>query len=161
MTAALEHPCHFGKLCPWMALERPNVLLITSHDVGPHLGCYGVPTVHTPNLDRLSAEGVRFTNTFCSAPQCSPSRASIATGRYPHSNGVMGLCHGLFRFDLHPGERHLARLPEGASVRKELLSTLHAWMRETRDPLLEGVPPSPMHHMALTSLSTGEVCEET
>jgi N-sulfoglucosamine sulfohydrolase len=89
---------------------RPDVFVITCHDMGRHLGCYGVRTVRSPNLDRLASSGARFDAAFCSAPQCSPSRASLATGRYPHSHGVMGLAHGSFGWDLNPGERHVAAL---------------------------------------------------
>lgn len=72
--------------------HQPNILLITVHDLGTYLGCYGWdPALHTPNLDRLASQGVRFENHFCTAPYCSPSRGAIATGKYPHVNGLMGL----------------------------------------------------------------------
>jgi len=71
---------------------RPNILLITAHDLGTHLGCYGWdPALSTPHLDGLAAEGIRFDNHFCTAPYCSPSRGAIMTGKYPHVNGMMGL----------------------------------------------------------------------
>jgi arylsulfatase A-like enzyme len=71
------------------APERPNVLLIVSDDQGYHdLGCYGGSDVRTPNLDRLAAGGVRLTSFYVSWPACTPSRASLLTGRYPQRCGT-------------------------------------------------------------------------
>ncbi|HKC19582.1 MAG TPA: sulfatase [Candidatus Dormibacteraeota bacterium] len=77
-----------------------DVVVMTTHDIGRHLHCYGRGSVLSPHLDALAAEGVRFANAFATAPQCSPSRASLATGMYPHSNGVMGLAHRGFDWEL-------------------------------------------------------------
>jgi len=63
------------------------------HDLGQFLCCYGQEWINSPNLDRLASEGIVMESMFCTAPQCSPSRASIMTGCYPHSNGMMGLAH--------------------------------------------------------------------
>ena len=71
--------------------KRPNILLITSEDNGPHLGCYGDPYVRTPHLDKMAAEGTRFANAYVTQAGCSPSRASIFTGLYTHQNGQIGL----------------------------------------------------------------------
>ncbi|MFN4228033.1 MAG: sulfatase [Candidatus Ratteibacteria bacterium] len=68
------------------------MLHIITHDTGRYIGCYGAG-VKTPNIDKLAEEGVIFTNYFCSAPQCSPSRASMFSGLMPHNNGVYGLAH--------------------------------------------------------------------
>jgi arylsulfatase A-like enzyme len=63
---------------------NPNIVLILADDLGINdLGCYGRKEHHTPNLDRLAAEGMRFTSAYCAQPICSPSRAAILTGRAP------------------------------------------------------------------------------
>ena len=70
-------------------LQRPNILLIVSDDQGYHdLGCFGGTDVKTPNLDRLAAGGVRLTSFYVSWPACTPSRASLLTGRYPQRCGT-------------------------------------------------------------------------
>lgn len=68
---------------------RPNILVIMSdqHARGK-LGCYGDPLVRTPNLDRLAAQGMRFSNAYCPAPLCVPSRMSFMTGRRPSGNRI-------------------------------------------------------------------------
>lgn len=81
--------------------DRPNILFITCHDLGRHLGCYG-RSAPSPEIDRLSHEGVTFDNYFVCSPQCSPSRAAITTGRYPHRTGVMGITSiGDWKMDSH------------------------------------------------------------
>lgn len=62
-------------------LIRPNILIMMSDNHSwNHLGCYGDPVIKTPTIDRLSEQGIRFTNAYCSAPSCSPARASMLTG---------------------------------------------------------------------------------
>jgi len=68
---------------------RPSVLLITLDTVrADHLACYGYSRIHTPNIDRLAAEGVRFANAYTQVPITLPSHAVILTGTYPMQNGV-------------------------------------------------------------------------
>jgi len=70
------------------ATRRPNILLILSDDQGySDLGCYGGPDLKTPVLDRLAEQGVRFTQYYASAPECTPTRTALMTGRYQHRVG--------------------------------------------------------------------------
>ncbi len=70
------------------AKERPNIVWIISEDASPHIGCYGETTIRTPHLDRLAAEGVRFTQAFVTCPVCSPSRSAMVTGMYQTTLGA-------------------------------------------------------------------------
>ncbi len=66
------------------AAEPPNVVLIVADDLGAmDLGCYGSKFHRTPHLDKLAADGMRFTQSYSACPVCSPSRAAIMTGQYP------------------------------------------------------------------------------
>ena len=71
------------------ANQPPNIVVIFADDLGyGDLGCFGHPTIRTPNLDRMAAEGMRFTQFYSAAPVCTPSRAALMTGRLPIRNGM-------------------------------------------------------------------------
>jgi N-sulfoglucosamine sulfohydrolase len=74
------------------AADRPNVLLITADDMNwDSLGCFGSPVQGvSPNLDKLASQGVRFEQAYVTIAICQPCRASIMTGRYPHTSGALG-----------------------------------------------------------------------
>ena len=77
--------------------ERPlNVLLIISDDLNTRIGPYMEIEDHTPHLDRLAGEGIRFTRAYCQYPVCGPSRASLMSGLYCETNGIL-------RNDTRPG----------------------------------------------------------
>jgi len=64
--------------------DKPNIVFILADDLGWHqLGCYGSKFYETPNLDKLAAESMRFTDAYAACPVCSPTRAGIMTGKYP------------------------------------------------------------------------------
>lgn len=92
------------------AKKRPlNVLFFMSDDMRPELACYGSRFhAHSPNLDKLAAQGVRFDRNFCQFPLCNPSRSSLMTGHPPHTTGVLGNSASVR--DLHPDWTTLPQL---------------------------------------------------
>lgn len=97
--------------------ERPNILWISTEDIGPHLGCYGDPHAHTPTLDRLAAEGIRYTNAFTTAGVCAPNRSSIITGVYATTLGTQHMRSGGEGVEVS----HKPPLPEGYRCFPEFL----------------------------------------
>jgi arylsulfatase A-like enzyme len=69
------------------AVDRPNILWLTSEDHGPAMGCYGDALARTPNVDGLAAKGMIFRTAWSVAPVCAPARTAIITGLYPSSSG--------------------------------------------------------------------------
>ncbi len=71
--------------------QKPNVIIIYTDDQGAvDLGCYGAEDIHSPNIDKLANEGIRFTQAYVAAPVCAPSRAALLTGNYPQRAGISG-----------------------------------------------------------------------
>lgn len=78
-----------GLVCESEAAERPNLVFILADDLGyGDLGCYGCPDIRTPRLDKLAAQGVRFTDAYSNGSVCSPTRAAFITGRYQQRIGL-------------------------------------------------------------------------
>ena len=85
------------------AAKPPNIIIILADDLGyGDLGCYGNPSIRTPNLDRMAQEGMRFTDFYVAAPVCTPSRAALMTGRLPVRTGMAGTLEGKHRDVLIP-----------------------------------------------------------
>ncbi len=93
--------------------SNPNVLFIAIDDLNNWLGCMkGHPNALTPNMDRLAARGVLFTNAHCQAPLCGPSRASLMTGLRPSTTGIYGMIDdNKIRSD-NPATTNIKFLPE-------------------------------------------------
>ncbi len=83
---------------------RPNILYLHSHDTGRYVQPYGY-AVPTPNIQRLAERGITFRQAFSAAPQCSPSRAALLTGQYPHQAGQVGLVNRGFVMKAY--DRHI------------------------------------------------------
>jgi arylsulfatase A-like enzyme len=82
--------------CGEPPVRRPNILWISAEDLSPDLGCYGDRYAVTPNLDRLAAEGVRYTHCFANSPVCAPARSALITGMYSTTLGTHQMrCQGV------------------------------------------------------------------
>jgi len=107
---------------PWMAsahaaqsqaAERPgpNIVLIFTDDQGyQDVGCFGSPDIETPNLDRMAAEGMRFTDFYAAQAVCSASRAALLTGCYPNRIGILGALGPRATHGIHDNELTIAEV---------------------------------------------------
>lgn len=109
-------------------MRVPNILYIHSHDTGTEISPYGY-TVDTPALDTFARRAVRFTHAFAAAPTCSPSRAGLLTGRYPHEMGMTGLAHRGFAWDDY--RRHVAYQLSNQGYTTALCGVQHVAPRRT------------------------------
>lgn len=101
------------------APQRPNILLILADDLGyGDLGCYGQTRIKTPNLDRLAADGIRFTQAYAGATVCAPSRCCLMTGKHTGHATVRG--NKKPEVGLRPDEPTVASLLKGAGYRTAL-----------------------------------------
>ena len=122
--------------------DRPNVLLILADDLGYSDPGYMGGEIHTPNLDRLAAEGVRFTQCYNSA-RCCPSRASLMTGLYPHQAGIGSFTSA--HPDLRRGPAYLGHLNDQCVTLAEALKTagyhnymVGKWHMQVPGPIARG-----------------------
>jgi len=130
--------------------RRPNIIVITSHDTGRHFGCYGVPSVHTPAIDALAADGVRFTQMFATCSICTPSRGSLMTGQYPATNGLQHLAGTCGNAQLNHPDHHLSHVLRNHGYHTALIGHQH----ETSDvPALgfDDVPGKGQHESAIAT----------
>ncbi len=124
-------PC-FLALCLYLpgetvASNKLNILLVTADDLGPQLSCYGDKIARTPQIDALAGASVQFTTAYVSQASCSPSRSTMFTGLYPHSNGQYGLANANVGFQVHP-ELYNGLLPnilKRSGYRTGIIGKLH------------------------------------
>ncbi len=125
-----------------LADAKPNIVIIFCDDLGyGDLGCYGSPVIRTPHLDRMAAEGLRFTDFYSAAEVCTPSRAALLTGRYPIRSGMCGNRRVLFpnsRGGLPPSEITIAEALKGAGYATAHIGKWHLGIHEGSRPLDQG-----------------------
>lgn len=111
------------------APKRPNIVLFVADDHGWDIaGCYGNSTIHTPNIDGLAKQGMRFTRAFAGSPTCSPSRAILYTGLHSARNGLMGNHTGS-----KPGTKSIAQYLKVQGYRTVLANKTHVKPQEVFD----------------------------
>lgn len=103
-------------------MGRWNILYVHSHDTGRYVQPYGY-AVPTPNIQALAEQGVLFRKAFCAAPTCSPSRAALLTGMWPHCCGMLGLAHR--GFALKDYGQHIVHTLRRAGYFSALCGTQH------------------------------------
>jgi arylsulfatase A len=120
-------------------MPRPNIVIVYTDDLGwGDLGCYGSPEVKTPHIDALAARGIRMTDWYSNSPVCSPSRASLLTGRHPAHAGVESILgaqrdtHGL------PPQSTLASALSAAGWKTAVFGKWHLGVEPGSAPLRHG-----------------------
>ena len=131
----------FAPLPAWCAEgpARPNIVLILADDLGVEcLSSYGGTGLKTPNLDKLATQGMRFTRCF-SNPYCSPSRASLLTGRYPFKNGLKTVLDTKAKEEvyLHPEQPSFARQLKQSGYVTELVGKWHVSLEHRHNTINE------------------------
>lgn len=142
-----------------------NLLYLHTHDSGRVLSPFGAK-VPTPNLEQFSRSALTFQNCYCVGPTCSPSRAALLTGRYPHQNGMLGLAQRGFSMDY---TQHLAQFLGRSGYHTALCGIQHerGWYLDTQkshgkaigyDEELtlptEGYPKEELHHWDMENAKT-------
>jgi N-sulfoglucosamine sulfohydrolase len=124
-----------------------NILVFVTDDMGLTAGCYGDTNARTPHIDRLAAQGTRFTHAFCTTASCSPSRSVILAGRHNHATGQYGLAHANHNFKSKADVISLPVMLNKAGYRTASIGKYHVEPREVyafnEYPNPRGGPRSP------------------
>ena len=128
-----------------VAAEKPNVVLLYADDLGyGDVSCYGSKTISTPNIDRLAAEGLRFTDGHCSAATCTPSRFAMLTGEYAFRQKGTGILPGDAKLIIPPGRATLASVFQGAGYRTGVVGKWHLGLGEGGLDWNGAIKPGPL-----------------
>jgi arylsulfatase A-like enzyme len=124
---------------PVGSLPPPNIVIIFTDDQGyGDVGVYGARRFATPNLDRMAAEGIRFTDFYVAQPVCSASRAALLTGCYPNRLGITGALGPRSKHGIHADETTLAELCKGRGYATVIFGKWHLGYHPEFLPLAHG-----------------------
>ena len=117
----------------------PNVVLILADDMGyADLGCFGAEKIKTPNIDRMAAEGTKFTSFYVAQAVCSASRAALMTGCYANRVGMQGALNHTSREGIHPDELLLPEMCKKAGYATAAFGKWHLGTSLMFNPLNNG-----------------------
>ncbi|MCM4156723.1 sulfatase-like hydrolase/transferase [Gramella sp. AN32] len=123
--------------------NTPNIILLMADDLGwGDVGFNGNKNIVTPHLDQMAAKGMRFTNFYAAAPLCSPTRASVLTGRSPFRQGIFAAHTG----GLRQGEKTIAELLKNAGYATGFFGKWHLGWIEPEEVQSRGFYSPPQHH---------------
>jgi arylsulfatase A len=126
--------------------DRPNVIVIMADDLGyGDLSCYGATALQTPNIDKLAAEGIRFTNGYCSASTCTPTRYSMLTGNYAFRTEGTGIAPPNSPSIIKPGTETVASILHRAGYQTGVVGKWHLGLGGENGPDWNGdLKPGPL-----------------
>lgn len=127
-------------------VEKPNIIVIMADDLGyGDVSCYGASSLHTPNIDRLAADGLRFTSGYCSASTCTPTRYSFLTGNYAFRRDGTGIAPPNSPAIIQPGTETVASLLKKAGYRTAVIGKWHLGLGGPGGPDWNGeLDPGPL-----------------
>ena len=132
-----------GGILAGQAARKPNFVLILVDDMGwADTGCYGSHYYETPNIDKLASQGMRFTNAYAACAVCSPTRASIMTGRYPARLGVTDWIRSRFQGGQIPADKKNPTAYVGGKNQKLLCPPNALWMELEEVTIAEALKPA-------------------
>ena len=130
---------------PLYGASSPNVVFLYADDLGyGDLGCYGAMRVKTPNVDRLSEQGLRFTNAHSPAATCTPSRYSLLTGEYAWRQKGTGVLPGNARMIIEPGRTTLASILKKAGYTTGAVGKWHLGLGDEKLDWNGEIKPGPL-----------------
>ena len=128
-----------------MAADKPNVVLLYADDLGyGDVSCYGSKTISTPHIDKLAAEGLRFTDGHCSAATCTPSRFAMLTGEYAFRQKGTGILPGDAKMIIPPGRATLASVFQTAGYQTGVVGKWHLGLGDGALDWNGAIQPGPL-----------------
>jgi len=126
--------------------DKPNIIVILADDLGyGDVGCYGASSIPTPNIDRIAAEGIRFTSGYCSASTCTPTRYSLLTGKYAFRQKGTGVAPPNSPSLIPAGTPTIASVLQSAGYKTSVIGKWHLGLGGPNGPDWNGtLRPGPL-----------------